>query len=64
MLCQGNGRQIWYTPDRAGSANTALQIREGVFYRTDERNQDLPATREYIMMVLENIDFFLIGCVV
>ena len=52
-----------YTPDLAGPSNVTVQIREGVFYRADARGGDVPASREDIMMVLANIDYFLIGYV-
>ena len=56
---------LWYTPDLTGpgQTNTTVQIREGVFYRTGRDGQEVPATREDIMMVLYNIELFLIGCV-
>ncbi|XP_043237332.1 basement membrane-specific heparan sulfate proteoglycan core protein-like isoform X3 [Amphibalanus amphitrite] len=62
VVITGNGMVLKYTPDLAGYANSTVQIREGVFYRSDPRGgADVPASREDIMMVLANIDQFLIG---
>ncbi|XP_037075728.1 basement membrane-specific heparan sulfate proteoglycan core protein-like isoform X4 [Pollicipes pollicipes] len=61
VILSGNGLVIWYTPDISQPGSTSIRITEGVFYKTGARRDQVPATREDIMMVLENIDFFLIG---
>ena len=61
VIIKGNGQVLWHTPDLAGSTNTTVQIREYVFYRTDRCGRDVPASREDIKMVLQNIELLLIG---